>query len=91
MGPGPDRLGLKCYLAWGGRVVGGRGGYWLSAAQPSAISYAILCAKYIYRDMHLHTYACMPAASRAAAARAAAGSAAVAAVAWVQAWTMAWP
>ena len=26
-GPGPDRLGLKCYLAWGGtRVVGGRGG-----------------------------------------------------------------
>ena len=26
-GPGPDRLGLKCYLAWGGtRVVGGGGG-----------------------------------------------------------------
>ena len=25
-GPGPDRLGLKCYLAWGGtRVVGGGG------------------------------------------------------------------
>ena len=25
-GPRPDRLGLKCYLAWGGtRVVGGRG------------------------------------------------------------------
>ena len=26
-GPGPDRLGLKCYLAWGGtRVVGGKRG-----------------------------------------------------------------
>jgi hypothetical protein len=26
-GPGPDRLGLKCYLAWGGtRVVGWGGG-----------------------------------------------------------------
>ena len=28
-GPGPDRLGLKCYLAWGGTrvvvVVGGKG------------------------------------------------------------------
>ena len=25
-GPGPDRLGLKCYLAWGGTRVVGRGG-----------------------------------------------------------------
>ena len=26
-GPGPDRLGLKCYLAWGGTgVVGGERG-----------------------------------------------------------------
>ena len=26
-GPGPDRVGLKCYLAWGGtRVVGWGGG-----------------------------------------------------------------
>ena len=25
-GPGPDRLGLKCYLAWGGGEVGGWGG-----------------------------------------------------------------
>ena len=25
-GPGPDRLGLKCYLAWGGSQGGGGGG-----------------------------------------------------------------
>ena len=26
MGPGPDRVGLKCYLAWGGTRVVGKGG-----------------------------------------------------------------
>ena len=26
LSPGPDRLGLKCYLAWGGGEVGGWGG-----------------------------------------------------------------